>query len=790
MIILLRLFLFYIWRPRAERVKTVILITNTVAARATKPFLLKYLVIGTLVLFVLVVLELSALGVGTYYYFLSTLPVPSSEAMMAMPEFTHIYDRNGELLYELHGDVKRRFVPLAEIPIFLQKATIAIEDKNFYTHHGYDLTAMMRAFYINYKHQGIAQGASTITQQLARTMFLSNDRDYIRKIREIILAIEIEKRFRKDEILEMYLNNIPYGSVAYGISAAAQIYLNKPASELSLWESAYLAALPKAPSDYSPFGNNRDALDRRAKEVISAMQTNGYLSVEEVSAIAESAMPNFVSSPHFIKAPHFVFFALDELNKTYGLTAVRDGGLDVYTSLDMSLQREAEKVVAKWGPINEKKYGATNIAMTAVDPSSGEILAMVGSRDYFDPKNGSFNVAISPRQPGSSFKPYVYGAAFSADMNPDSIVVDNQTDFAVANYGVSYIPQNYSGKHYGAVTARKALAGSLNVPAVKVLVSTGINKVIDFAESMGISTLGERNRFGPSLALGGAEVKLLEHTAAMGVFGNGGKKQELSAILKIKKRNGDLFYERKHVAGKQVVDERVAYWISDVLSDAKARQFIFGRGSNLIVPNQRVAVKTGTTQDFHDAWTVGFTPSVAVGVWTGNNDNHVMKNGADGSVVAAPIWKDFMTFALGKLARKDFVAPKGMGLLAVKKEPVKIVVEKVSDTTKGNDIDKNNDIKENFLSSIVSGANAMDEKKENTNIVSQTIENGDNIVNMPNVETNDKINYYLEDNENSKATTLMPPINQKALIKTSCHVIELASGSEMVLGEIAGCGLN
>ncbi len=642
---------------------------------------------------------------GTYEYLASTLPEPSRGAMLAMPESTRIMDRHGELLYEVHGDVKRSFVPLKRIPVVLQKATIAIEDKDFYTHPGYDIRAIVRAMYKNYQNQGISQGASTITQQLARTMFLTQEKSYVRKAKELILAIEIEKRYSKDEILEMYLNNIPYGSIAYGVSAAADIYLDKSVEELTALESAYLAALPKAPSDYSPFGSNRAALDQRAIDVISAMYEQAYLTEGDLDWLLARSKPDFVSPPHIIKAPHFVFYALEELEKRYGQEEVRSGGLNIYTTIDMAWQRRAEEIVEKWGRINESKYGAGNAALTAVDPTSGEILAMVGSRDYFEGRSGSFNAATSPRQPGSSFKPYVYAAAFQNGLTPDSIIVDNRTDFAAFNHGVSYVPQNYSGRYYGSMPVRKALAGSLNIPAVKTIVSVGVNKTIDLAERLGITTLSERQRFGPALALGGGELKLLEHTAAMGAFGQGGRKMPTAAILRIENRAGTLIYAREKEKPAQAVEEKAAYFISDILSDNKAREYIFGSRNKLAIPGYRVAVKTGTTQDYHDAWTVGYTPSIAVGVWTGNNDNHPMKQGADGSYVAAPIWREFMDFALPKVPKKDFVKPQ---ILTEKKEP-KPVSENKAKSEESKKIKPEPSDKSGNELRLVPAANAMGE---------------------------------------------------------------------------------
>ncbi len=611
----------------------------------------------SLFLFIILTIEVLAFGMGTYYYLRSTLPDPSPSAMASRPLSTRIYDRHGEFLYEVHGDVKRRFVSLDKIPVYLQEATIAIEDKNFYKHHGYDLVAIARAFIINLKNKGISQGASTITQQLARTLFLNQDKAYIRKIKELILAMEIEKRYTKDQILEMYLNNIPYGSIAYGISAASEIYLNKPVENINFIESVNLAALPKAPSDYSPFGSNKRALDKRAQMVIDAMHESGIISDAEFNYIKNQSKPLFVQAPTHINAPHFVFYVLEELEKKYGSEKVHEGGLDIYTSLDLSLQREAEKIITQKGKENEKKYGAENASLVAVDPKTGEILVMVGSRDYYETKNGAVNVAISLRQPGSSFKPYVYATAIANGLSPDDYIRDNRFNFAKYNYGVDYIPRNYDGKYHGMVTVRQALAGSLNIPAVKVLVNAGIDKTIDLAENMGISTLGDRNRFGPSLALGGGEVKLLEHTAAFGVFGNEGRKAPLVSILKINNQEGNTVFEKKNEEAKIVLDNVVAYKINNILSDAKAREYIFGLHSRLEVPGYEVAAKTGTTQDARDAWTIGYTPSLAVGVWSGNNDNHPMHNNANGYVVATPIWQAFMKIALPKFDKKDFVVP-------------------------------------------------------------------------------------------------------------------------------------
>lgn len=620
-------------------------------------FFLKTVFYSLLFFVFMLIVHSFTLGMVAYHYLLASLPSLDEHTMSAMPESTRLYDREGKFLYEVHGDVKRRFVPLSEIPLHLQEATISIEDKNFYTHSGYDLVAIARAFYINQRAGEIVQGASTITQQLARTLFLDQNQNYLRKVRELLLAMEIERKYSKAEILEMYLNNIPYGSIAYGISAASEIYFDKTVSELTLLESTYMAALPKAPSDYSPFGTNKEALARRSKAVIWAMHENAYLSDAEAWNILRAGEPVFIDSPVPIEAPHFVFYVLDELEKKYGKKKIREGGFDIYTSLDLSMQKEAEEVIEKWGLLNEEKYGAGNASLVAVEPATGKILSMVGSRNYFKDEDGAFNVAVSPRQPGSSFKPYVYAAAINGGLRPDSFVFDTKTNFKKANYGVDYIPRNYDGKFRGRISIRKALAGSLNIPAVKVLVNTGIDQTIDLAENMGLTTLGDRSRFGPSLALGGGEVKLLEHTAALGAFGNGGRKVPLSPILKITNKDGEIIYGEQDDLGEQVVATNTAYWINDMLSDNSARQYIFGPNSKLYIPGFEVAAKTGTTQDYHDAWTIGYTPSLAVGVWSGNNDNTPMHEGANGYVVASPIWRDFMDMALSRVVKKGFVDP-------------------------------------------------------------------------------------------------------------------------------------
>jgi len=644
--------------------------------------LLKYLLVFFLKFTLIFLFSLIIIVPALFLHELSLLPNPTPDKMQAASASSYILDRNGEFLYEYHGDMKRTRIPFNEIPQYLKDASVVIEDKNFYKHYGFEPIAIARAAIINLRYGEIRQGASTITQQLARTLLLNNEVTYTRKIKEIMYAIKIEKLYSKDEILEMYLNNIPYGSNAYGVVAAAEIYFGKKVPDLNLLESAYIAALPKAPSDYSPFGQNAELLHKRARLVLQTMRENNYITDEQLASALQSGDIKFKRIPTEIKAPHFVFYVLDYLKKTYGEEKLRTGGLTIYTSLDLKLQKEAEKIVADWGNKNEAKFSAGNAALVSLDPRNGEIIAMVGSRDYFKSKDGEVNVVTSLQQPGSSFKPYVYVTGMTNGLSPASIIMDTRTNFASSNYGVSYIPQNYNNKHYGPIPVRNALAGSLNVPAVKALVSVGINKVIDTAEKLGLTTLKDRKRFGPSLALGGAEVTLLEHSAGLASFGNGGIKQGINPIMRIISKDKEIAYQRQIATGTQAIDPQAAYLITDILSDTKARQFIFGRGLNLQLPNRPVAVKTGTTQDFRDAWTVGFTPTLATGVWVGNNDNSPMKDKADGSVVAAPIWHDFMIKALANQPIAKFTKPKGIVEVVINPYTGKLPTNYASSTKK------------------------------------------------------------------------------------------------------------
>ena len=594
-----------------------------------------------------------------FAYYSFNLPDPNRLADRIVPESTKIMDRSGKLLYEIHGEAKRTLITLAEVPPITKQAIIAIEDKDFYKHGGISLAGIVRSALRNLL-TGSRVGGSTITQQFVRNAVLTREKTYTRKFKEIVIATQLERRYNKDEILRLYLNEIPFGSNAYGIQAAAQTYFGKDAKNLTLVESAYVAAMPQAPTYYSPYGPHKDELDARADTVLALMYEQGYITKEQRNS-AQNEKIEFRKIGRGILAPHFVLYVQDLLAQKYGEVELQDGGFKVTTTLDLDLQNIAEEVVANQVPLNEKNYGGGNASLVAIDPKTGQILAMVGSRDYFDEEHdGAVNVALRPRQPGSSFKPYVYATAFKTGMSPATMLLDVITNFGEFG-GKEYIPTDYDGKERGPISLRQSLQGSLNIPAVKTLILTGVDQSIDTAEAMGLTTLKDRSRYGPSLVLGGGEVKLLEHSAAFGTFSQNGIKHDTTVILKVEDKNGNTLEEYELSRGKEVLNPQVAYLINNVLSDNEARLFLFtNRNNRLTLPGRSVAAKTGTTQEFRDAWTVGYTPSLVTGVWVGNNDNSAMKQGADGLVVAAPIWNEFMRRALMGKPAEEFTRPEGI----------------------------------------------------------------------------------------------------------------------------------
>lgn len=608
----------------------------------------------------LFIFSMGVLAVSILFFNLSTqLPDPHKLIERDVAQSTKIYDRNEKLLYEVHGDIQRTLVTIDKIPKHLQDAVITTEDRDFYQHMGFDPKRLIGAVVQNLLNRDIyGQGASTITQQLVKNTILTSDKTYVRKIKELILSIELEQIFTKDEILQIYLNEIPFGSTAYGVQAASELYFNKNVQDLTIAEGAVLAAIIQAPSYYSPYGNHTDELSERHHWILGQMKELGYIDQQQMeTAIAEQIQ--FQKSKEDIEAPHFVFYVLEKLEEKYSQQEIEEGGLKIITTLDLDKQNKAQEIVTKYSDQNRETYNASNAALVSLDPKTGQIIAMVGSRDYWDTEHdGNVNVATSERQPGSSFKPFVYAMGFEEKWFPGSTLYDVKTDF-----GGGYTPNNYDKTFRGPVTIRSALQNSLNIPAVKMLDLVGLEKVIEKSNQMGIESFDDPARYGLSLVLGGGELKLVELVGAYGVLSNGGKYYPSTPILKITDSNGKLIEEFKaddqNKNAKQVFKPETAYLITNVLSDNNARAPIFGTNSSLFIPGHTVAAKTGTTDEYRDGWTVGYTPSIVTGVWAGNNDNTSM-NGETGLYVAAPIWNEYMHFLLDGTDNEEFTKPEGI----------------------------------------------------------------------------------------------------------------------------------
>jgi 1A family penicillin-binding protein len=593
---------------------------------------------------------------GTLYtvWLGKNLPDPDRLTDRQIAQSTKIYDRTGEhLLYEIFSDQKRTLVELENIPEQLINAVIATEDTEFYNHIGIRPFSIFRSIVYGLVGKGrIGSGASTLTQQLVKNAILSNERTISRKIKEILLSLQLEQRYSKQQILKIYFNEIPYGSTNYGVEAAAQSYFAKSVTDLDLEQIATLAGLPKAPSRY--LRNNKRLKDRR-DFVLERMVAEGYITREEADT-AQATEPSLNQKITNIRAPHFVFYVREQLIEKYGEQMVDTGGLRVITTLDWDKQQIAEAAILEQSEDRFQEAEVNNAALVAIDPKNGQVLAHVGSLDFFnDEINGKFDVATQGlRQPGSSFKPIVYTAAFEKGFTPQTVLFDVETNFAVA--GDDYEPKNYDLEEHGLVTMRKALQGSMNIPAVKTLYLVGSQKGVDFAERLGYSTLSQGD-FGLSLVLGGGEVYLLEHVAAYGVFAANGVRHTPVSLLKVEDSKGDVLFEWKKQKGERVLDEKITATISNVLSDDSSRAFAFGAGGVLTLPDRPVAAKTGTTNSYVDAWTVGYTPSLVAGVWAGNTDNTPMKRGFGGSKVAAPIWNKFMRDALANTPTENFPNP-------------------------------------------------------------------------------------------------------------------------------------
>ena len=576
------------------------------------------------------------------YIFIKDLPSPYSIGKTNYPLSTHIYDRNDKLLYEIYREQNRTPVILKELPEYVAQATIAIEDKDFYQHQGVAVfSGIVRAVkeMIVYKN---LQGGSTITQQLVKTALLSSERTITRKIKEVILALWTEKIYSKDKILEMYLNQVPYGGSSYGIREAAKTYFGKEPQKLTLEEAAFLAGLPQAPSIYSPYNNPQEALKRR-NEVIEAMKNQGYIN--EISKIRYQKSKMEVLPPKTsIQAPHFVFYVKNQLVNYYGIKTVEEGGLKVTTTLDNNIQQEAEKILKE--ELEKINYlNVTNGAILVTRPSTGEILAMVGSVDYFSLPYGAFNVTTALRQPGSAIKPIMYSLALQKNYTAASILDDSPVVFNIAG-SEPYRPVNYDNKFHGKMPLRYALANSYNIPAVKTLNNLGVDSFIDFATKMGISTWNDKSQYGLSLTLGGGEVTMVDMAEVFGVLANSGYKMPINYFQKIKDIDGNVLREMMPFKIKEI-DSAIAFIINDILSDNFARTSAFGGRSALEIPGYKVAVKTGTTNDKKDNWTIGYTPEFLVVVWVGNNDNTSMNSYLTSGITgAAPIWNRVMSYLL------------------------------------------------------------------------------------------------------------------------------------------------
>lgn len=610
------------------------------------------------------------LGVILFIWYSKDLPTPGKLSPSNLSQSTKILDRTGVILYDIYREENRTYVSLDKIPKTLEKATIAIEDKDFYQNQGFSPFAYLRVAK-DFVLSGRLTGGSTLTQQLVKNTLLTAERTLPRKIKEFILAIQVNSKYSKDQILELYLNVAPYGGTAVGVEAASERYFGKKAEALNLVESAILAGLPQRPSYYSPYGNTPKAYIARGKEVLRRMREDGYITKkQEQDSAKKLASVKFVpKSQASIKAPHFSFYVKDILVKQFGENVVEQGGLQVTTTLDYKLQEKAEEIV-KEEVNNARNLKVGNGASVVIDPKNGQILAMVGSKDFFGEEagkkqdvnfEGQFNVVTQGlRQPGSSIKPLMYAAALEKGYTAASLIMDTKIVFPNPN-GKDYSPENYDRKFHGPIQLRFALGSSINIPAVKLLALVGVRNMLTLAYNMGISTLEPTDenvdRLGLSLTLGGGEVKLIELASAYAAFANEGYKTEPIAILKITDSKGKTLFKGNNVSKNRVISREIAFIISHMLLDNNARLITFGPNSFLNITGKTIAVKTGTTDDKRDNWTIGWTPNILVASWVGNNDNSPMGNVASGVTGAAPIWRRIILEALKGKQLEDFVKP-------------------------------------------------------------------------------------------------------------------------------------
>lgn len=611
------------------------------------------------------IVGLGFVAAGAVLLTVALTPVPdiASFGSREVAQSTKIYDRTGQtLLYDYNRDARRALVSLADIAPSAINATIAIEDSNFYQHGGIRVSSIIRAALVDLIPGGATQGGSTITQQVVKNTLLTSRKTIVRKIHEWALALRLEQAYSKDAILETYLNSIPYGGVLYGVGAASEAYFGVPPKDLSLAQSAYLAAMIRAPSYYSPYGSHKAELDARKSLVLERMRTLGFISESDYTEAAAEHVAFVGTGAAGIVAPHFVFYILNQLEEMYGAEALQSG-LKVTTTLDADLQIKEEAVVKKYALKNAASGGATNGALVALDPATGEILTMVGSRDFFDTTiDGQYNATLALRQPGSTMKPFVYALALMRGYTRDTVIFDAPTQFSTAcppsavgnNTAPCYAPVNYDNAYRGPMTFETALAQSINIPAVKVLYLVGIQSAIDLARSFGLSTLGDAKQCGLTVVIGGCEVRLLDLVGAYAALGNGGVKNTPTSILEVADAQGNVLeaYE-PHPA--RVIPENIANDINAMLSDQLARIPEYRPGGVLDILGYEVAVKTGTTDNSRDAWTVGYTPALALGVWVGNNDNTPAASLA--GLIAAPMWHEAIAAALPSYPTTYWGAP-------------------------------------------------------------------------------------------------------------------------------------
>ncbi len=604
------------------------------------------------------------LGGSFFFILFSTVNLPDFNSFDSriIANTTKIYDRTGQhLLFSAHQNISRTVVPLNQISDYVKKGVIAIEDDQFYTHNGIRPTALLRAILVDITGAGMAQGGSTITQQLIKKTLLTDDKTIIRKAKEIVLALKMEQRFSKDKILELYLNEIPYGGNIYGIEEASQTFFSKHATDINLAEAAYLAAIPNAPSYYSPYGKNKEKLNIRKNLVLDKMRTLGFITEDEYNRAKNEVVTFFPLSKGNTDALHFSLMVRSMIEEKYGSDAIESGGLKIITTLDYDIQKKTEEIVKKYSLEIEQKFKASNAATVIIDPKTGQVLSLVGSRDYFDKTiDGNFNVALAGRQPGSTFKPIVYATAFKKGYTDKTVLFDLPTEFNAncnpdgtpmkgVNKDDCYMPYNADGNFRGPMTLRDALAQSINVVAVKLLYLVGINNALQTARAMGIKSLSDSNQYGLTLVLGGGEVSLLELTNAYGVFANKGTYNPPVFILSVADSSGNILEQYTPKPETNILPEDSVNTISSILSDNNARIPIYGTSNPFVFPGKtNVAAKTGTTNDYRDVWVVGYSPDVVVGSWAGNNDNTPMIKKTAGFIIS-PMWHDIMAAALQKV---------------------------------------------------------------------------------------------------------------------------------------------